>query len=329
MSIFRTFFGGSDVKDVEDDVTGRPDKRLVPEKDTSATLTLPDGRKLAYAQFGLLTGKPILYCHGLPGSRVEGGHLHEAALEVGARVIAVDRPGMGLSSPQPGRTLLDHPKDLEQLAAHLGLEKYGVLGVSGGGPYALACAVAMPRDRLKCVAIVCGIGPPDIGMSGAGWFHWLGFTYGWRYAPRLAAWFFHRQGRFHLPDEKRLELMLEEAEKNKASIPKQEDGLWTDKEIAGRMVMTSRQVYRQGIDGVSRDGYLAGTEFGFRVEDVRPDLPVRLWYGKDDTFVPLNHGQQIASRLGDNARLRVEEDTHASIFFRWRKEILLDIVNNM
>ncbi|KZL74209.1 alpha/beta hydrolase [Colletotrichum tofieldiae] len=305
------------------------ESRLVPEKDTSDTLTLPDGRKLGYAQFGFPTGKPIFYCHGLPGSRVEAGHLHEAALELGARIIATDRPGMGLSTFQPERTLLDHPKDLEHLAAHLGLKEYGVMGVSGGGPYALACATSMPREKLKCVSIVCGIGPPDIGMAGAGWFHWLGFTYGWRYTPRLAGWFFHRQGRFHLSDEKRLELQLEEAETHKAAYPKQELGIWTDSELVGRMVMTSRQYYAQGIDGVSHDGYLDGTEFGFRIEDIRSDLPVRLWYGKEDTFVPLNHGKQIANRLGDSAHLRVEDDTHASIFFRWRKEILADLMENM
>ncbi|KAJ0310688.1 hypothetical protein Brms1b_008641 [Colletotrichum noveboracense] len=141
---------------------------LVPEKDTTEVLTLPDGRKLGYSQYGLSTGKPIFYCHGLPGSRVEAGHLHEAALETGARIIATDRPGMGLSTFLPGRTLLDHPKDLEHLASHLKINEYGVMGVSGGGPYALACARAMPRDNLKAVAIVCGIGPPDIGMSGAG-----------------------------------------------------------------------------------------------------------------------------------------------------------------
>ncbi|KAK1993227.1 alpha/beta hydrolase [Colletotrichum falcatum] len=305
------------------------DSRLVPEKDTSDTLTLPDGRKLGFSQFGLSTGKPIFYCHGLPGSRVEAGHLHQAALEVGARIIATDRPGMGLSTFQAQRALLDHPKDLEHLAAHLELQEYGVMGVSGGGPYALACAAAMPHEKLRCVAVVCGIGPPDIGMAGAGWFHWLGFTYGWRYAPRLAGWFLHRQGRFHLSDEKRLALHLGEAEKNKAIFPEQELGIWTDSEIAGRMVVTSRQCYAQGIDGVSHDGHLVGTEFGFGIEDIRSNLPVRLWYGKDDTFVPVNHGRQIAKRLGDSAHLRVEDDTHASIFFRRRKEILADLVGYM
>ncbi|KAF6795047.1 alpha beta hydrolase fold protein [Colletotrichum sojae] len=302
---------------------------LVPEKDTTEVLTLPDGRKLGYSQYGLATGKPIFYCHGLPGSRVEAGHLHEAALETGARIIATDRPGMGLSTFQPGRTVLDHPKDLEHLATHLKINKYGVMGVSGGGPFALACAKAMPRENLRAVAVVCGIGPPDIGMSGAGWFHWVGFTYGWRYTPRFAGSFFHWQGQFNLPDEKRLELRLKEAEKNKATYPKQELGVWTDRDIVARMVMASRQFYRQGIDGVTHDGHLTGTEFGFNVEDIRTDLPVRLWYGKQDTFVPPNHGVQIAKRLGDHGHLRLEDDTHASIFFGWRKEILADLVKQI
>ncbi|KAI8272896.1 hypothetical protein K4K56_002229 [Colletotrichum sp. SAR 10_98] len=302
---------------------------LVPEKDTTEVLTLPDGRKLGYSQYGLSTGKPIFYCHGLPGSRVEAGHLHEAALETGARIIATDRPGMGLSTFQTERKLLDHPKDLEHLASHLKINEYGVMGVSGGGPYALACARAMPRDKLKAVAIVCGIGPPDIGMSGAGWFHWLGFTYGWRYGPRVAGWYFYREGQYNLPDEQRLELRLQEAEKKKATYTRQEHGLWSDREIVARMVMTGRQYYRQGIDGVSHDGYLCGTEYGFNVEDIRTDLPMRLWYGQHDTFVPPNHGVQIAKRLGDHAHLRLEDDTHASIFFRWRKEVLADLVNHI
>ncbi|KAK1974161.1 alpha/beta hydrolase [Colletotrichum cereale] len=322
-------FGNSPGRDAEASTSTPSNSRLIPEKATSETLTLPDGRILGYSQFGLSTGKPIFYCHGLPGSRVEAGHLHKAAMDVGARIIATDRPGMGLSTFQPQRTLLDHPKDLEYLAAHLELQEYGVLGVSGGGPYALACAASISRENLKCVSIVCGIGPPDIGMAGAGWFHWLGFTYGWRYTPRLAGWFFRRQGRLHLSDEKRLALQLKEAEKDKAIFPKQKAGIWTDSEIVGRMVMTSRQYYAQGIDGVSHDGYLVGTEFGFGIEDIRSDLPVRLWYGKDDTFVPPNHGIQIAKRLGDSAHLRVEDDTHASIFFRWRKEVLADLVRNM
>lgn len=93
----------------------------------SATLLLPDGRKLGYAQYGLLTGKAIFYCHGLPGSRLEAAIFDDKAKEVGARIIAVERPGHGLSDPQPGRTLLDHPKDIELLAEELGVQEFGVL----------------------------------------------------------------------------------------------------------------------------------------------------------------------------------------------------------
>lgn len=97
------------------------------DNDSSDTLTLPDGRKLGYAQYGSLTGQVILYQHGLPGSRVEAAVYDDLGLELGARIIAVDRPGMGWSSPNPGRTLLDHPKDLEHLAKHLELDDYKVL----------------------------------------------------------------------------------------------------------------------------------------------------------------------------------------------------------
>lgn len=327
---------------------------LVPEKDTLDVLVLPDGRNFSFSQFGLATGRPVFFCHGLPGSRVEAGHLHEAAVDVGARIIATDRPGVGLSSPQPGRTLLNHPRDLEQLAAHLELQEYAVLvrrdmssasqtggggrgsltgiatqGVSGGGPYALACAAAMPRDKLRCVAVVCGLGPPDIGTRGAGWFHRLGLGYGWRLVPRLSARLLRRGERLHLTDEGRLKLRLAEAEAKRAALPERELGIWLDREIVGRMVLSGRQAYAQGIDWVGEDGRLACSEFGFRLEDVRKDLPVMLWYGKQDTFVSARHGEQIAERLGKGACLRIKDDTHASIFFRWRENVLEDLVRKM
>jgi hypothetical protein len=94
---------------------------------TSNTVTLPDGRKLGYAQYGSLTGVPIFYLHGFPGSRIEASSLHDFGLELGVRFISTDRPGIGWSSPHPGRTLTDFAKDLEYLADHLELEPYSVL----------------------------------------------------------------------------------------------------------------------------------------------------------------------------------------------------------
>ena len=94
---------------------------------SSATLTLPDGRKLGYAQYGSLSGRAIFYHHGLPGSRIEAAVFDEMTIDPPVRVIAVDRPGYGWSSPHPGRAILDHAKDIEYLANHLKLEDYGVL----------------------------------------------------------------------------------------------------------------------------------------------------------------------------------------------------------
>ncbi len=93
---------------------------------TSSTFTLPCGRKLGYAEYGSPTGYPILYLHGLPGARIEAARHDDLGRELGARIIGVDRPGIGWSSPHPNRTLLDFPKDLECLAEHLGLDRYSV-----------------------------------------------------------------------------------------------------------------------------------------------------------------------------------------------------------
>ena len=97
------------------------------DNETSAVLTLPDGRKLGYAQYGSPTGRAIIYCHGLPGSRIEAAGMHDPAIECGARIIAVDRSGFGWSSPHPHRTIADHVKDIQVLTKHLGLQEYAVL----------------------------------------------------------------------------------------------------------------------------------------------------------------------------------------------------------
>ena len=103
-----------------------PDRYPLGDK-YSYTFTLPDGRKLGYAQYGSLTGKPIFFFHGLPASRIEGAYFHELGLKYGARIISTDRPGLGLSSPQPGRKLLDFPKDIENLAKHLEVNEYAIM----------------------------------------------------------------------------------------------------------------------------------------------------------------------------------------------------------
>jgi len=294
----------------------------------SATFILPDGRKLGYAEHGALTGQPVLYVHGFPGSRLEAGSLHHAASKVGARIIAIDRPGIGWSSPHKTRTLLSHAQDVEALANHLKLERYGVLGVSGGGPYALACARSLPADKLRAVSIVCGLGSPDMGYGGMKWMNWVGWTFGQRIAPGLCRWWFGREpgARVDLSDEERMRLLRQGFEKDKANMHPKDLAVFSDVDFMRTHLRSSREAFGQGMDGFSLDFRLLNANFGFRIEDIRENLPVQLWYGKLDTNVPLQHGEKIAARLGANAHLRVEDETHASIWANWKEEYLGELV---
>jgi pimeloyl-ACP methyl ester carboxylesterase len=129
---------------------------------TNKTIKLKDGRMLGYAEYGNPEGKPVFYFHGFPGSRLDWllSDPDDSAAEMNTRIIAVDRPGMGLSDFKRGRKILDWPDDVVELADALRLDRFAVMGFSGGGPYAAACAYKIP-GRLIATAIVCGMGPVE------------------------------------------------------------------------------------------------------------------------------------------------------------------------
>src|SRR5262245_1351194 len=99
-----------------------------PPEQTDNRLTLVDGRTIGWAEFGDPAGFPVFYFHGWPGSRFQGERFDDAGWVVGARVIAPDRPGIGLSSAQPGRRLLNWPADVAELADSLGIEQFAIVG---------------------------------------------------------------------------------------------------------------------------------------------------------------------------------------------------------
>jgi pimeloyl-ACP methyl ester carboxylesterase len=162
------------------------------------TLLLRAGRRLGYAEYGTPDGEPGFYFHGHPGSRLEAELADEASAEAGLRLIALDRPGYGLSDFQLDRTLLDWPRDVEEAADALGLERFSVLGSSGGGPYALACAHEL-TERVTRAGVVSGVGPHDApgATDGMRWQNCVGFQLGARFPPlaRLIMWSMERQMR--------------------------------------------------------------------------------------------------------------------------------------
>ena len=137
-----------------------------PPEQRDQTLTLCSGHTLGYAQFGHPNGYPLVFLHGFPSSRLEAWSLHEMLLRKHIRLIAPDRPGYGLSTPQPRRRMLDHASDVLQLMDKLKVERFAVLGGSGGGPYALACAREMSKERLKAVGLLAAMGSWTVRGAG-------------------------------------------------------------------------------------------------------------------------------------------------------------------
>ncbi|KAI0895648.1 Alpha/Beta hydrolase protein [Annulohypoxylon nitens] len=129
--------------------------------------TLPDGRNISYAIYGDRdSSRTIFYHHGYPSSHSEAVFCDEPARQRGIRVISVSRPGFASSTYQPNRRLLDWPVDLLALADHLKVDRFTVFGISGGGPYALACWHKLPRTRCVGLGIMSGLYPTNLGTSG-------------------------------------------------------------------------------------------------------------------------------------------------------------------
>src|ERR1041385_8757707 len=122
---------------------------------------LSDGRRLGYAEYGDLQGWPVFYFHGWPSSRLEPRTAQGVCADLNLRLIASDRPGYGLSDFKPRRAIVDGVRDTKELAQQLGIDRFAALGVSGGGPYAAACAATLP-ERVTMALLVCSMAPSDV-----------------------------------------------------------------------------------------------------------------------------------------------------------------------
>ncbi|KAI1272960.1 Alpha/Beta hydrolase protein [Xylaria sp. FL0933] len=133
----------------------------------SQTLKLADGRMLGFAEYGSPTGKPIFFFHGFPSSRLEAEGILKLVPRKDLRIIAPERPGFGLSTFNPRHRVTDWPDDVRALAAHLGLNRFTILGGSGGAPYALACARSLPAEMISAVGLLAPAAPwKEAGIAG-------------------------------------------------------------------------------------------------------------------------------------------------------------------
>ena len=262
----------------------------------TSIIRLADGRRLAFAEWGDPHGLPIVHQHGMPGSRLE--HQAEPSVYEAARVrvITPDRPGYGLSDPQPGRGLLDWASDVRQLADALGLGRLGITSLSGGGIYALACAATMPERLTAVITTGCPAPMREPGaLRGMRVVNRAAIRLGMRMpwaldaGARLLAHLVRRYPRFFV---EQVNFDTQAVDRRWLSLPAVRDAL----------AATLREAVRAGAWGYLEDVRVL---FGpWAIDLTASGLPVQLWHGELDTVIPLQHGRHLASVL-PGATLRI------------------------
>ncbi|CAM6103777.1 unnamed protein product [Calypogeia fissa] len=288
---------------------------------TASLLTLRDGRTLSYTSYGAPeTTNPstIFYFHGFPGSRLEGAPLGPPAASLSARLICTDRPGCGLSSLQSNRRILDWPSDVLELADHLDISRFFVMGISGGSPYVLACVKEIPRERLLGAAVVSGIYPLKLGTAGMLWrTRVLMYVAPWtRLVAPLLDWQFGRLARD--PDPKVLE---EWFTKEMSRLPEQDRKCFENEQFRKEMVDSLRESFRPGSQGAAWEARLYVSNWGFELEEVQFD-GLALWHGRLDVNCPCRMPEKAVKQM-KGAKLKLfEEEAHLSLPTNHAEEIL-------
>jgi pimeloyl-ACP methyl ester carboxylesterase len=279
------------------------------------TLRLRDGRRLGYAEWGDPAGKPVLYFHGLHSSRLALYQTPAFFAAHGIRFITVDRPGIGLSSFQRGRTLLDWPDDVAQLADALGLANFAILSMTGGGMYALACAAAMP-DRLTSVACVSPSAPldaPGISVPGT-----TGIFMG---LARRAPWALWAVYAVLVP---RLRRQPERVYRLLARGGSASDLRTLARPAVREMAITSvLEAFRSGYWGEVREVVIATQPWGLRLDQI--SLPIQLWDGDQNHLIPPSHAEYLAHVI-PTARLHICRGEGSLLIVTHMEEILQGMV---
>ena len=268
------------------------------------TVAVRDGRRLSFAEYGSPRGPAIIWMHGTPGARrqipVEARAYADAQ---GLRIIGVDRPGIGSSTPWLYDRIVDWTGDLELLLDALAIDTCRLIGLSGGGPYALAAGARLP-ERVHGVGVLGGVVPtrgPDAIDGGP-----------IQLAVRLAPLLQVARGPLGVAITLGIRLVRPLAgnaldlyaavqppgDKNLLSRPEFK-AMFLDDLLNGSRFQTSAPI---------NDLLLFTRDWGFTAADVR--VPVRWWHGDDDHIVPFRHGQHMVARLPDATLTTIDGESH-------------------
>jgi pimeloyl-ACP methyl ester carboxylesterase len=257
------------------------------------TVTLPDGRRLGYAEYGAPRGPLVMWFHGMPGARrqvpVSG---REAAERLGLRVVCVERPGVGDSTDFLYSKLCDWATDVGVVADHLGYDRFVVVGLSAGGPYALACAHELP-DRVAAVGLLGSLVPTageDAIAEGI-------VALAQRFNGPLTL--FRRPLGLGLRGFIKVMNPLSHfaVQAFAGMMPEGDRRVLGDPAVEAMFVDDLTVGSARQFQAVANDLVLIGRPWGFRLGDIR--VPVRWWHGDADPFVPLEQAQRAAALLPD------------------------------
>lgn len=253
------------------------------------TVTLRDGRRLSYAEYGDPNGRPAFFFHGFPNSRLGPRFGAEDAKRRGIRLISLDRPGFGRSDFQPGRQIDDWPDDVVQVADALNIRRFAIIGVSGGGPYTAACAAKIP-DRLTAVGFISALGPLTEKKALSGFDRFTRFMI-WlsRRIPLIIAiniWFIALAMRFY----PKLAIRLVSP-----ALPKADRKIIARPEVRQQTIDDMRESFRQGIRGAVHEMKIYLRPWRFRTQDIA--IQVHLWHGDADKTVPVSMAHYYAGAV--------------------------------
>ena len=282
-------------------------------------IAVGDDRQLGFAEFGDPQGRAVFWLHGTPGARRQiPTEARVYAEDNGVRLIGIDRPGIGSSTPYQYDTVVAFADDLRTAADTLGIDKMAVIGLSGGGPYTLGCAAAMP-DRVVTVGVLGGVAPTQgvdavsggvmaLGSLVAPLLQWAGLPI------RLAAVALIRMVRPVAEPALWLYARVSPEADRRLLVRPEFKAMFLDDLLNGS---------RKQLAAPFADIVVFARDWGFRLDQVK--VPVCWWHGDRDHIVPFAHGEHVVAHLPEAQLHRLPGESHLAGLGR-AEEILRTIV---
>lgn len=266
------------------------------------TFLLPDNRQLGYSKYGDPDGQPVLFFHGIPGSRLQRNPDISIFDDLSICIYALDRPGVGLSTYQKNRTIINWADDVKVFCEGMGLRTYNIIGISSGAPYALVCGLKLV-PHVRKLALVSAIGPlyiPELFRLLDKRLQMI-FKAAHRFPLLLSFFISILFGIFGLRLRDAFQYFV-------SHLPPKDHELFTRTEINEMFEKDVAEAFRQGAKGVVNDLFLLSEFWDFSLNNI--EIPVNIWHGVEDGTVPLAMAQYFNDNLPCSELHFVEDAGH-------------------